>query len=995
MIATKYNTKKKDIDDPKDEHRYLGATQIINKDGEIGYKERWSRNYLSNAQLVSKLNTISENNGLLSTVKFNKEYTSAKITMLSFDIDHDVDMEHLQSVANKYNGYLNTSGKKGAHIRIPVKPIILTIKANEENSINPEFAKPYAAALIRLGKEVVGDNIDEAVCRLKGLLRIPFAKRSNAKMPGEEILFDERSQYLTDIYLKEYDINSDLRNKFMEYYNEETEKYNKMIEGKKYYKSNSKNNIEDEDILSLLKEVGATFTSNGLNFTNPMRTDKSPGCYIPGDCNYGFMDGGEFINIIDVKKYFRLWEEPKTNMGTEEELSEKSKVNPSKFYLSNNEPGNITVDFKRAYRIKSTDRGINSTYIYFDENKTLLIKEKGNQIVKEGCKRKKVIIKGPQGGESTEWKEVELGEDKYEQELRLNHIAKLFNEDGTAFKLVIDEDENGLPITEVKDLQFGSREIEPLMNVGFKEYMLVNNIIDTNAKPIHKIIFNNGKIYQNESTKDILSSIEEDGLLEFKLPNSRNFTNSLISYCKNNGLIKKIDGVPCDGYFGKWEDNELRLTLWIKDNEVPIIKPSKGELIKSIRLFSTLWELYPGRQEIFNTVHRVGIMAPLNFYIKQLGRFLTGYYLHGISKTSKSSLIDEVLIGYNPFYDEKNLRPASTARSIAQYAGRVRLNTGLLHIEEASELFNEKSNMDELIKNGIEHKEIRETMPRSGKAVDGYVSIQYNLPVFSANDEIKIGTTGTDRRIKQIDLNIEDKPSATDKGKFKVIVGNTTRHNPIFKELLPIHYYYADYIQNNLDILDEIDDNGECHQLHYTIINEIIREIREELTLEEKNSLESLRDDYINFDEIDNKPRETNLIEEVISQMKKDYQKQIQVTGGEYALMGRKVDYELNEHEEIVEIGDNKFNDWEYFLNIIEETRIDYLRLSKTHNKIIFKAGLKIGNNKISVNDLAQALILKHSQNDDYKNMARDTSKSSGTTRGILLNKEFFGDWFK
>jgi hypothetical protein len=237
-----------------------------------------------------------DNESFVTTNKFKgeaKAETDVCIPMLKFDIDNATDdnISDLLTKAEENGYYVHKSGSKGYHCYIGIKPIYWKI---EEYT-----ARAYHSALTKLGNEILGDYIDSAACNMKRVLRVPFTVHpKTGKICGHDLGDVNHEDYFNKLYFTEYDENSRIRLKFIEYYNEELNNIKRVVkEDEQKYGNESYTGTNIKDIIT-------DVLPDGESFCSPIREDKNHSCFFTDKNNAGYYDMGEhrFVHIKEVCK---------------------------------------------------------------------------------------------------------------------------------------------------------------------------------------------------------------------------------------------------------------------------------------------------------------------------------------------------------------------------------------------------------------------------------------------------------------------------------------------------------------------------------------------------------------------------------------------------------------------------------------------------------------------------------------------------------------------
>lgn len=205
--------------------------------------------------------------------------------------------------------------------------------------------------------------------------------------------------------------------------------------------------------------------------------------------------------------------------------------------------------------------------------------------------------------------------------------------------------------------------------------------------------------------------------------------NKITNHFKENNLVNfKID-VPVPGIFIHPEKHEIVRNKGEGSINIEEDKPTPEQVQKALLLIKDLYEWYKGDKTKITGILRYCLTNPYSFIRKEDGEPIPSLFIHGASRTAKTTLSQIGMLMWTPI-NELVEKPGSTCKTPAQYGRAVsQTGTGII-INECESLVGPHSEVEDLIKINVDNKIIR----KPGYDVYGYSNVIYTSNVTLPED---------------------------------------------------------------------------------------------------------------------------------------------------------------------------------------------------------------------------------------------------------------------
>lgn len=273
------------------------------------------------------------------------------------------------------------------------------------------------------------------------------------------------------------------------------------------------------------------------------------------------------------------------------------------------------------------------------------------------------------------------------------------------------------------------------------EINLRDNIMDKKASSICEIKYtintNNKKIQHIATDKNAdvkgfptcVTQIRKDAGAVLTQNIFPDLMNKITHYFRENNLINfKID-VPVPGIFIHPEKHEIVRSKGEGSINIEEDKPTPEQVQKALQLLKDLYEWYKGDKTKITGILRYCLTSPYSFIRKEDGEPIPSLFIHGASRTAKTTLSQIGMLMWTPI-NELTEKPGSTCKTPAQYGRAVsQTGTGII-INECESLVGPHSEVEDLIKINVDNKIIR----KPGYDVYGYSNVIYTSNVTLPED---------------------------------------------------------------------------------------------------------------------------------------------------------------------------------------------------------------------------------------------------------------------
>lgn len=273
------------------------------------------------------------------------------------------------------------------------------------------------------------------------------------------------------------------------------------------------------------------------------------------------------------------------------------------------------------------------------------------------------------------------------------------------------------------------------------EISLRDNIMDKKASSICEIKYtintNNKKIQHIATDKNAdvkgfptcVTQIRKDAGAVLTQNIFPDLMNKITHYFRENNLINfKID-VPVPGIFIHPEKHEIVRSKGEGSINIEEDKPTPEQVQKALQLLKDLYEWYKGDKTKITGILRYCLTSPYSFIRKEDGEPIPSLFIHGASRTAKTTLSQIGMLIWTPI-NELTEKPGSTCKTPAQYGRAVsQTGTGII-INECESLVGPHSEVEDLIKINVDNKIIR----KPGYDVYGYSNVIYTSNVTLPED---------------------------------------------------------------------------------------------------------------------------------------------------------------------------------------------------------------------------------------------------------------------
>lgn len=285
------------------------------------------------------------------------------------------------------------------------------------------------------------------------------------------------------------------------------------------------------------------------------------------------------------------------------------------------------------------------------------------------------------------------------------------------------------------------KTIKTLTGFVIDEINIHDNIMDKKTSGICEIKYtmniNNQKIQHIATDKNAdvkgfptcVTQIRKDAGVVLTQNIFPDLMNKITHYFRENNLINfKID-VPVPGIFIHPEKHEIVRNKGEGSINIEEDKPTPEQVQKALLLIKDLYEWYKGDKTKITGILRYCLTNPYSFIRKEDGEPIPSLFIHGASRTAKTTLSQIGMLMWTPI-NELTEKPGSTCKTPAQYGRAVsQTGTGII-INECESLVGPHSEVEDLIKINVDNKIIR----KPGYDVYGYSNVIYTSNVTLPED---------------------------------------------------------------------------------------------------------------------------------------------------------------------------------------------------------------------------------------------------------------------
>ena len=268
--------------------------------------------------------------------------------------------------------------------------------------------------------------------------------------------------------------------------------------------------------------------------------------------------------------------------------------------------------------------------------------------------------------------------------------------------------------------------------------------------------------------------------------------NEIIKEYIRLDLLHIIEDIPVPGIFINPITNELARAD--KDGSIPIKYPSKEKVLEALKVWETLYEIYPGNKTKLSHILRFGLLCPFSFIFKTRYHWMPILFLYGASHTAKTTLSEICLSPYTDIDDDVSVVGDSLGTPYTMGNGLSRQGYGII-INEPKKII-DNDNMVEIVKRAVETQYCREKQLETG--VHGKIPAYSNM-IFTSNIYIPTQDAFI-RRCNFIEFTKSERLSEEDERLFAERLNHVNWNDTDFLKLRSIGDFIVAYVHDNMEL---------------------------------------------------------------------------------------------------------------------------------------------------------------------------------------------------